>query len=82
MKLENDMQQATAQNVPIPLPKGKKETVLIQAEVDIDLVNAVKKELKRTGANHMRLAIIYGLKRYLFESNPAEAKKLGITDKE
>lgn len=77
-KDETDMQTATLPNQvpPLPLPQNEKKR-LMQAEVNLDLFNAVSKEMERKGLK-IRQVMEWGLRAYLKASNPKEASRLGI----
>jgi hypothetical protein len=77
-KEETDMQSATTVNQvpPLPLPQNE-EKRLMQAEVNLDLFNAVHREMKR-GDLKIRQVMEWGLKAFLLKANPKEAARLGI----
>ena len=63
---------------PLPMSKQTKKR-LVQAEVSVDLFNAVDREIERDGLT-IRQVLEWGFKAYLLVKNPKEAEKLGITD--
>lgn len=66
----------------VPLPTLKTERKLVQAEISIDIRNAVLAEIGKYGnkknAPTMTDVVEWGLKQYLLVRNPVEAAKLGI----
>lgn len=67
-------------NVAIPLPTHEMKQ-LVQAEINSELCKAVKAEVRRQKIS-LRAATEYGLKRWLLEVNPTEAKRLGIVQED
>lgn len=80
-KKDLEMQTSMTQAPALPLPHNE-ETTLIQAEIDVNLVNAVKKEMskKAVGGKKIKIreVVEWGLRAYLLASNPKEAAALGI----
>lgn len=60
----------------LPLPTHEKK-LLIQAEINSDLCKSVKAEARKQKIT-LRAVAEYGLKRWLLDVNPSEAKRLGI----
>ena len=78
VKVKKDEQMAVA----LELPQSQ-ATRLVQAEVDLELFEAVQKELSRHKPKKIKIrdAITWGLQAYLLKSNPDAAGKLGIGQK-
>lgn len=78
-KDDPEMQAATATNqvLPLPLPQNEKKR-LMQAEVNLDLFNAVHAEMDRQDLK-IRQVMEWGLKVFLLHSNPEKARQLGIS---
>jgi hypothetical protein len=79
MKINNEKAmdmppQATA--LPLPVKKNRNRTPF-QAEIDLDLAEAVKRELKRADVKRADV-IEWGLRSFLLSSNPKLAASLGI----
>lgn len=67
---------------PLPTPSKSKKKILRQAEIDLDLWQAVEREMKLRN-DKIREAMTYGFQAYLLKTNPKAAEKLGILpDKE
>jgi hypothetical protein len=66
-----------AVNIPGPALPSHQEVKLIQAEINVEVREAVIKEAKRRGVT-IKDAIYWGLCTWLYNTNPAEAKRLGI----
>lgn len=64
----------------LPLPQTEKKR-LMQAEVNLELFNAVHKEMERRGLK-IRNLMEWGLKAFLLQSNPREAARLGISNEQ
>jgi hypothetical protein len=76
-KDDRDMQNvAPNQSPPLPLPQNEKKR-LMQAEVNLELFNAVHREMERKGLK-IRQVMEWGLRAFLLASNPKEAARLGI----
>ncbi len=63
-------------NETVPIPQAP-ERKLLQAEVDLDLFEAVKKESKKHKLK-IREVLTWGLQTFLLTTNPKAAKELGI----
>lgn len=67
------MQIATP-HLPLPVAEEKR---LLQAEVNLELCDAVLREMKRRKVK-IRQVMEWGLRAYLLATNPKEAERLGI----
>lgn len=52
---------------------------LVQAEIDVELVDAVEKELKKRGRKHFREAVQWGLEQFMIAHNSKAASQLGLS---
>lgn len=59
----------------------KKKRVCKQNEIDEDLVEAVERARRKFDMTWTQ-AVVHGLKVFLYQADPAEAAKLGISPKE
>lgn len=75
-KEEDFMQMPQAQVPPLPLPQNERKR-LMQAEVNLELFNAVHREMERKDLK-IRQVMEWGLRAFLLASNPKEAQRLGI----
>lgn len=68
-----------ASNIPIPLP-SKKQRKLIQADIAVELLEAVREESKKSKISIVQI-VEWGLKAYLVSKNPKLAEKFGVPEK-
>lgn len=79
-KKEENMQTITQSMKTPVLPKSTKheKKAMMQAEINMDLRDAVKREIKSRKLTD-RQVVEWGLKAFLLSTNPKEAARLGIT---